>query len=101
MTKNQKTSAKVKPVAAEVLDPAPPSVSGPENKPQDETTGKDQKASEPAYPAFLKQYLKLYPKNRVFYVTTDKMVFLEKDRSLALLHQNTLKDTAGIETYKI
>lgn len=37
-------------------------------------------------------YLKRYPENRVFYVTSDNMVFLEKDLSLARLHQRELAD---------
>ena len=36
-----------------------------------------------------KEYAKLYPKNKTFYITSDRQVFLEDGRSLALLHQRS------------
>lgn len=40
---------------------------------------------------FLKQYMERYPDNKTFHVTSDNMVFLEKDLSLARLHQKSLQ----------
>lgn len=40
----------------------------------------------------LKDYAARYPENRVFHVTADNMVFLEKDIHLAKRHQRTLKE---------
>lgn len=54
----------------------------------------------PNYPDFLKSYIKAYPHNRVFYVTSDRMVFLSGDHSLAILHQNGL-GCGEVETYTI
>lgn len=41
---------------------------------------------------FLKQYMERYPDNKTFHVTSDNMVFLEKDLSLARLHQKSMPD---------
>lgn len=41
---------------------------------------------------FLRQYIERYPDNKTFHVTSDNMVFLEKDLSLARLHQKTLPE---------
>lgn len=41
---------------------------------------------------FLRQYIERYPGNKTFHVTGDNMVFLEKDLSLARLHQKTLSE---------
>ena len=41
-------------------------------------------------PAFLEQYRKCYPTNKKFYVTSDKLVFLESDFKKAAAHQATL-----------
>ncbi|MEG1573223.1 MAG: hypothetical protein RR328_06685 [Bacteroidales bacterium] len=52
-------------------------------------------------PSFIKSYAKSYPKEKVFYVSSDQQVFLEKDYSLAVLHQNSLKNEQKIQTIKI
>lgn len=39
-------------------------------------------------PDFLKQYRQCYPDNKTFYVTTDRMVFLEGEEDNARLHQH-------------
>lgn len=42
---------------------------------------------------FVKEgYAKQYPKNKTFHVTSDKQVFLDKDKNLAELHQRSLKE---------
>ncbi|MEG1763345.1 MAG: hypothetical protein RR256_07040, partial [Bacteroidales bacterium] len=52
-------------------------------------------------PEFMKGYLKNYPGEKVFYITSDKQVFLEKDHSLAVLHQASLKNEQKLQTLKI
>ena len=52
-------------------------------------------------PAFLESYRKAYPKEKAFHVTTDKQVFLEKDLSLARLHQRGLKNEGKVQTIKV
>ena len=52
-------------------------------------------------PDFLKEYVEAYPHNRTFHVTSDRMVFLEGDRGLAVMHQNSLPGGENVETYKI
>lgn len=51
-------------------------------------------------PAFLAQYIKAYPGERVFHVTSDKQVFFGKDYHLAKLHQNGL-GKGQVKTYEI
>ncbi len=45
-----------------------------------------------ALTALAKGYAKLYPKNKTFHITSDKQVFLDKDKGLADLHQHGLKE---------
>ena len=52
-------------------------------------------------PGYLVPYVKAYPKERTFHVTTDKQVFLEKDLNLARLHQNSLKNGEKVQTIKV
>ena len=52
-------------------------------------------------PDFLKEYVEAYPHNRTFHVTSDRMVFLEGDRGLAVMHHNSLPGGENVETYKI
>lgn len=52
-------------------------------------------------PDFLKEYVEAYPHNRTFHVTSDRMVFLEGDRGLAVMHQSSLPGGENVETYKI
>ncbi len=39
-----------------------------------------------------KEYRKLYPGNKTFHITSDRQVFLDKDKGLADLHQRGLND---------
>ena len=52
-------------------------------------------------PAFLEPYLKAYPGERTFHVTSDKQVFLEKDFNLARFHQKGLKNGEKVQTIKV
>lgn len=52
-------------------------------------------------PGFLEQYVRSYPKERVFHTASDGMVFLEKDLNLAMLHQNQIAPEAKVITYKV
>ena len=52
-------------------------------------------------PSFLESYLKAYPKEKAFHVTSDNQVFLEKDLSLARLHQRELKNEGKVQTIKV
>ena len=40
--------------------------------------------------ALVKEYSQKYPKNKIFYITTDGYIFLENAKSLALEHQKKL-----------
>lgn len=52
-------------------------------------------------PPFLESYVKAYPKETVFHVTSDKQVFLEKDLNLARFHQRSLKTEGEVQTIKV
>ena len=69
----------------------------PENAAVNETPRK----AKATIPDFLKEYVDAYPHNRTFYVTSDRMVFLEGDRGLAVMHQSSLPGGENVETYKI
>lgn len=62
--------------------------------PKKEKTGKK-------VPTFLEPYLKAYPGERTFHVTSDKQVFLEKDLNLARFHQRGLKNGEKVQTIKV
>lgn len=51
-------------------------------------------------PAFLQNYCRTYPNERVFHVTSDRQVFLGKDLHFARLHQNSL-GKGELTTYNI
>lgn len=51
--------------------------------------------------AFIAPYAKAYPKEKAFCVTSDRQVFLEKDRGLAVLHQNSLGNGEKVQTLKV
>lgn len=51
--------------------------------------------------AFIVPYAKAYPGERAFHVTSDNQVFLERDRGLAVLHQNSLGNDEKVQTVKI
>nr|WP_306449049.1 hypothetical protein [Odoribacter splanchnicus] len=63
--------------------------------------GKTGNTQERKIPKILEPYIKAYPKERTFHVTTDKQVFLEKDLNLARLHQRSLKNGEKIQTIKV
>lgn len=48
---------------------------------------KQPKTGKKEEPDFIKQYRRCYPGNKTFYVTTDRMVFLEIDKESAYNHQ--------------
>lgn len=50
---------------------------------------------------FIAPYAKAYPKEKAFCVTSDWQVFLEKDRGLAVLHQNSLGNGEKVQTLKV
>lgn len=76
-----------------------------EGKPTEEgeaTTGRvTRKGVLNAQKAFIAPYEKAYPEEKAFHVTSDKQVFLEKDRGLAILHQNSLKNGEKVQTIKV
>lgn len=76
-------------VPAEQADQATPPVSG-------KKSGK-KKAT---LPDFLAPYIRAYPKNKTFHVTSDRMVFLAGDRGLAVVHQKSLKG-GEVTTYNV
>lgn len=56
---------------------------------------------ESAMDAFIASYAKAYPGEAGFYVTSDKQVFLGKDKGLAVLHQDSLCDGKNVEFVKV
>lgn len=66
----------------------------PQKKPEKPKATKD-------IPPFLESYMKAYPKETVFHVTSDKQVFLEKDLNLARFHQRSLKTEGEVQTIKV
>ena len=85
-----------------------------ENKERKEKTGKQADADKPEpqkkpekskttrdIPSFLKSYMRAYPKETAFHVTSDKQVFLEKDLNLARFHQRSLKTEGEVQTIKV
>ena len=52
-------------------------------------------------PPFLESYMKAYPKETAFHVTSDKQVFLGKDLNLARFHQRSLKTEGEVQTIKV
>lgn len=73
----------------------------PENEAVNEAPKKAPRKATATIPDFLKEYVEAYPHNRTFHVTSDRMVFLEGDRGLAVMHQNSLPGGENVETYKI
>lgn len=51
-----------------------------------ETTADPSDENDP-FVKLAKEYAPLYPENKVFHITSDKQVFLAKDKGLAQLHQ--------------
>ena len=71
-----------------------------EASPATETKAKPAKKKAEALPDFLAPYLRAYPKNKTFHVTSDRMVFLADARSMAVMHQKGL-GTGEVTTYKV
>lgn len=80
---------------------APEVPEAPEDAAVNEAPKKAPRKAAATIPDFLKEYVEAYPHNRTFHVTTDRMVFLEGDRGLAVMHQNSLPGGENVETYKI
>lgn len=51
-------------------------------------------------PDFMAAYVKSYPGEKVFHVTSDRQVFLDKDYHLAKMHQRSL-GKGEIKTYNV
>ena len=49
-------------------------------------------AKPPAAQKMVEPYVRAYPDNKVFYVTSDKQVFLEGSKNEAIMHQANLKE---------
>lgn len=73
----------------------------PENAAVNEAPKKAPRRATATIPDFLKEYVEAYPHNRTFHVTSDRMVFLEGDHGLAVMHQNSLPGGENVATYKI
>jgi hypothetical protein len=58
------------------------------------------KGGDDAFTKLAKEYALLYPGNKTFHITSDRQVFLEKDKGLADLHQRGLKD-GKVTTVKV
>lgn len=52
------------------------------------------------YPALIVPYLKSYPREKCFYVTSDRLVFLSKEYKAATAHQRRLKN-GELQTIKV
>ncbi len=52
------------------------------------------------FEAIAQRYAKSYPKNKVFYITSDRQVFLSDNKCLAEMHQRTI-GTGEVVTIKI
>ena len=76
-------------------------VSDQEETPENAAVNETPRKAKATIPDFLKEYVDAYPHNRTFYVTSDRMVFLEGDRGLAVMHQSSLPGGENVETYKI
>ena len=105
MKKNDTKKTEMDIPTSEVPAEAPAGdVSGQEEAPEapeNEAVNEAPKKAKATIPDFLKEYVDAYPHNRTFYVTSDRMVFLEGDRGLAVMHQNSLPGGENVETYKI
>lgn len=108
-TENPQTSDNTAQTGPEIQETAKPTeASAPETvadspqapKPAKPAGGEKKKEAD-RLPAFLAPYVKAYPTNKTFHVTTDKMVFLANDRGLAVMHQNSLKKGGAVETYNL
>lgn len=76
---------------------------GTKENPGESTTEKPAAKEEvvKAQKVFIAPYKKAYPEEKAFHVTSDRQVFLEKDRGLAVLHQKSLKNGEKVQTIKV
>lgn len=65
-----------------------------------ESAKTDVKPKKASMPKWLEAYAKRYPSAKVFHVTSDRQVFLDKDYHLAKLHQRNL-GKGEIRSYNI
>ena len=68
---------------------------------QPETAKVKEKKTKTREEILIEQYAKVYPKEKLFHVTSDMQVFLAKDKNLAELHQRGLANEEKIRTIKI
>lgn len=69
-------------------------------QPEEPAPAKAKKQTKPGVPDFLQGYIKSYPGEKAFHVTSDRQVFLDKDYNLAKLHQNSL-GKGELKTYNL
>lgn len=108
-TENPQTSDNTAQTGPEIQETAKPTetsapetvADSPQTSPPAKPAGGEKKKEADRLPAFLAPYVKAYPTNKTFHVTTDKMVFLANDRGLAVMHQNSLKKGGAVETYNL
>lgn len=62
-----------------------------DDDPEKKDPKKDKAAKSKEKEDFIEPYKRSYPKEKLFYVTSDKQVFLKKDHQFAKLHQKSLK----------
>lgn len=70
-----------------------------DKKPKVKSTEKESK--EDKIPVYLRPYVKAYPSEKTFHVTSDHQVFLEKNKSLAVLHQKSINSNERVQTIKV
>lgn len=103
-TEAPQISENTEPAAAETPETAKPTetiADSPQAPKPALPAGGEKKKEADRLPAFLAPYVKAYPINKTFHVTTDQMVFLANDRGLAVMHQNSLKKGGAVETYNL
>lgn len=72
--------------------------SAPEDRKAKEKT---KESKEDKIPVYLRPYVKAYPGEKAFHVTSDHQVFLEKNKSLAVFHQKSISSNEKVQTIKV
>lgn len=62
---------------------------------------KTKESKEDKIPVYLRPYVKAYPGEKTFHVTSDHQVFLEKNKSLAVFHQKSISSSERVQTIKV
>lgn len=75
-------------------------VESPAGETPTEQPKKPSKPKKKSFPDFLTGHINRYPAEKVFHVTSDRQVFLDKDYHLAKLHQRNL-GKGEIKSYNI